>query len=260
MERSFMYGPRALPDVTNVERQWTTAISFVTERDAVAWMLPAHFQPTERPVVSFMHQQLHKVDYMRGRGYNLLNVAVSARFEGYETVEAPFPLVIWENNTMPIIAGRELHGNPKIYGEVSDLDESEDARSFEVAEYGTTLVRGEVRDLREADPERVARTNAGSKESLIFGWKLIPSADGGTDVDYPTLIRGSSSFESVWRGVSELTICLPTADEAPFSSRVVAALAELPRVEMRPAFHGVGTATLFRNRTVRLAPKDGLPS
>jgi acetoacetate decarboxylase len=254
MGRSFVYGPRVLPDVTTVERQWTTMISFVTDRDSVAWMLPKHFAPTDRPVVSFMHQQLHHVDYMRGRGYNLLNVMVSARFEGSDgTIEAPFPLVIWENNTMPIIAGRELHGNPKIFGEVSDLETSDDARSFEVAEYGTTLVRGQVEGLQEADQDRVARTNAGSAESLIFGWKLIPSADGGVDVDYPTLIHGSSTFERVWRGESELTIFQPDADAAPYSSVVVEALAELPRVETRPAFHGVGTAKLFRNRTVRLS-------
>ena len=122
MTREFLFGPRTLPAVTTVQHQYTTVVSFVTERDAVGWMFPRHFQPTPRPVVSFTHQQLVDVDYMHGRGYNLLNVAVSALHNGTgEPVHASFPLVIWENNTMPIIAGRELHGNPKIYGEVSDV-------------------------------------------------------------------------------------------------------------------------------------------
>lgn len=255
MNRKLLYGPRALPDVTEVERQWTTVVSFVTDRDAVRWMVPDHFEIPDRPTVSFMHQQLHHVDYMRGRGYNLLNVAVAARYSSADgPVDAPFPIVIWENDTMPIIAGRELHGNPKIFGDVSDLSIGPDDRRFEVREYGTVLVRGEVTSLRPVDADRLTKINAGSAQSLIFGWKLIPDATGNAELDYPTLIRGGSSFDRAWRGVGALHVERPDADSSPYSSEVVAALAELPRLEMKSAFVGEGTATLYRNRTVRLFP------
>ncbi|MGD9794229.1 MAG: acetoacetate decarboxylase family protein [Acidimicrobiia bacterium] len=255
--REFAFGPRTLPAVTSVERQHTTVVSFVTERDAVSWMLPRHFTATERPVVSVMHQQLEGVDYMRGRGYNLVNVAVTARFTGEQgTTVAPFPLVIWENHTMPIIAGRELHGNPKIFGDVSEV--MGDARvdpsiSFEVEEYGSTLIDAGLTQLRPSSSDALERTNAGSAEALIFGWRLIPNADGTIAIDEPTLIRGASQFERTWTGTGELTIHRRVLDEAPYSSHVVQALADLPQVEMRRAFHGVGTAQLFRNRTVVLS-------
>jgi acetoacetate decarboxylase len=256
MTKQFRFGPATLPAVTVVERQTTTALSFITDSEAIRWMLPRHFAPAERPVVTFMHQALHNVDYMRGRGYNLLNVAVSATFESDGgTLHAPFPLVIWENNTMPIIAGRELHGNPKIYGDVSDLAEQDGQLSFNVAEYGAALITGRVTALQEATPDRVARTNAGAADARFFGWKNIPSADGGTDVDYATLIRGASRFDRVWSGQGHLEIHAPTPDEAPYSSEVVQALAQLPRLQERTAFYGIGTAQLFRNRTVRLRPR-----
>jgi acetoacetate decarboxylase len=256
MTREFVFGPRTLPAVTTVERQYTTVVSFVTEPEALAWMLPKHFRPASRPVVAFMHQQLVDVDYMHGRGYNLLNVAVSAVHDGSDgSLAASFPLVIWENNTMPIIAGRELHGNPKIYGEVSDVigdATSDDSISFQVAEYGSPLITGSVTGLRESSSEAVARTNAGSAEALIFGWRLIPNADGTIAIDEPTLIRGSSTFEHVWTGEGSIELHARSVDEAPFSSAVTAALAELPRIEARRAFHGLGSAKLFRNKTTVL--------
>jgi acetoacetate decarboxylase len=253
MTTGLRFGPAVLPAVTTVERQSTTVLSFVTDLDAVRAMVPHHFAPTEPPVVTFMHQALHNVDYMRGRGYNLLNVAVTATFDGADGhLEAPFPLVIWESNTMPIISGRELHGNPKIYGEVSELREGDEEVGFEVAEYGAPLVSGRVSALREAPPDRVERTNARAGDACFFGWKHIPTADGGVDLDYPTLIRGSSRFERMWTGQGELTLHAPSVDEAPYSSAVVTALAELPRIEERRGFYGVGAARLFRDRTVRL--------
>jgi acetoacetate decarboxylase len=257
MTREFVFGPRTLPAVTTVERQYTTVVSFVTEPDAVSWMLPRHFKPSPRPVVAFMHQQLVDVDYMHGRGYNLLNVAVSAVHDGTAgSLAASFPLVIWENNTMPIIAGRELHGNPKIYGEVSDVigdAARDDSISFQVAEYGSALITGRLTGLRESSAESVERTNAGSAEALIFGWRLIPNADGTIAIDEPTLIRGSSRFERVWTGQGHIELHGTTIDQAPFSSSVIAALAEIPRIEERRAFHGVGSAKLFRNKTTVLS-------
>jgi len=253
MTRVFRFGPAVLPAVTTVEHQSTTIISFVTDADAVRWMLPSHFAPAEQPVITFMHQALHNVDYMRGRGYNLLNVAVTATFDGEEGwLQAPFPLVIWENNTMPIIAGRELHGNPKIYGEVSDLDDGKGQVSFNVAEYGSTLVEGGVRALRESTQDRLQRTNAGASEARFFGWKYLPAADGSVDIDYPTLIRGASHFERTWSGDGHLTLHTPTLEQAPYSAEVVAALRELPHVQDRRGFYGIGTAKLFRDRTIRL--------
>jgi acetoacetate decarboxylase len=253
MKRGLRFGPAVLPAVTTVERQSTTVLSFVSDVEAVRELLPSHFAPTTPPVVTFMHQALHNVDYMRGRGYNLLNVAVTATFDGADGhLEAPFPLVIWESDTMPIISGRELHGNPKIYGDVSELREDGDQVSFEVAEYGAPLVTASVTALHEAPPDRVERTNVRAADACFFGWKHILTADGGVDLDYPTLIRGASHFDRAWTGDGQLTLHGPTLDEAPYSSAVVAALAALPRTEGRRAFYGVGTARLLRDRTVRL--------
>ncbi len=247
------FGPTILPPVTEVERQSTVVVSFVTTPAAAAHLLPPCFEPAERPVLSVTYQQLDNVDYMRGRGYNLVNVAVTAVLE---TAGGPLtrscPVVIWENNTMPIIAGRELHGNPKIYGDVSGLTRDGDTAAWDCREYGTLLLRGEIGELRPLPADRLARVNRASVDSEIFGWKSIPGRDA-PDADYPTLIHGSTSFEQGWSGVGRVEFATPTDDQAPYSAVVLRALAAVPQVEPRPAFVGVGSAKLFRNRTERLA-------
>lgn len=248
------FGPSTLPPVTHVEKQTTVVVSFVTTQQAATFVLPPCFLAPERPVVSFTYQQLEHVDYMRGRGYNLLNVSATAVHTGADA--APMtracPIVIWENNTMPIIAGRELHGNPKIYGDVSNLLWQQDAVSYECLEYGSLLVRGAITGLRPLDEQRLARVNRASVDSEIFGWKSIPGKDR-PDADYPTLIHGSTTFTQGWTGTGQVEFGTPTEDQAPYSSLVLRALAALPQLEQRPAFCGVGTATLYRDRTERLA-------
>jgi hypothetical protein len=251
-QTSFRVGPSTLPAVTHVARQTTTVISFTTTVAAAESMLPPHFAPTAEPVVTFTHQMLEGVDYMRGRGYNLLNVAVSAVFTGRGgSIERSCPVVIWENNTMPIIAGREIHGNPKIYGAVSDIVIDEDSRSFECCEYDTVLIRGTVRSLRPVTEDRLARVNAGAADTSMFGWKFVPGREEA-DLDYPTMIHASAFFDKAWSGTGGLDLHAPTVDQAPFSAAALERLRALPQLNQRPAFSGVGVATLFRDRTEAL--------
>ena len=247
-----IFGPLTLPPVTSIDRQSTVVISFTTTRNAVRDLLPRHFLPAEEPLVSFTHQALDGIDYMQGRGYNLLNVAVTAVFNGTSgPMVRPFPVVIWENNTMPIIAGRELAGNPKIFGEVSGLAEEGTSVSFDVKEYGSNLVSARVDNLQSLKEDRLERVNRAAIDSSLFGWKFVPGC-AGVDADYPTLIHGSSTFERGWTGDAILDISSPTVTEAPFSARIVEVLRDLPRLQLRPAFFGTGSAKLFRDRTERL--------
>jgi acetoacetate decarboxylase len=251
VEMPATFGRSIFPPVSTYERQSTTAISFRTERDAIAPLLPPWFKPTDDPVVSFTHQELAGIDYLQGRGYNLVNVAVSAVFEGRQTLLHPCPIVIWESDTMPIIAGRELAGNPKIFGQVSPLEHTDEGVAFECREYGTLLVSGRVTQLRPLDPGRLARVNRANEDSRLFSWKYIPG-QAGPDVDYPTLVHGTNHFDQAWSGAGSLQLCLPPVEDAPVSAHILAALSELPQLEMRRAFVGTGNAKLYRDRTERL--------
>jgi acetoacetate decarboxylase len=248
------FGPPLLPEVSTYEYQSTMTLSYSTSRDVATRLLPPCFEPTDEPVLTFMHKMLKGIDYMQGRGYNLLQVELNAVFNGKDgAIERQCPIVIWENNTVPIIAGRELAGNPKIFGEVTDVIEAEDqtAVSFECSEYGTRLVGGTVHGMRELTGERLERLNVSASDASLFGWKFIPGSDG-PDVDYPTLIHGSNTFFHAWTGEGRIDFGSPTVREAPTSARIVDILRELPRLEQRRSFYGVGNGTLFRGRCERI--------
>jgi hypothetical protein len=248
------FGPPLLPEFSTYDLQTTMQFSFTVPRDTAARLLPPCFEPTDEPVLTFMHKMLKGVDYMQGRGYNLLQVELSAVFNGKDgMIERPCPIVIWENDTFPIIAGRELAGNPKIFGEVTDVIEAEDKStvSFECCEYGTKLVGGTMSNLRELSGERLEHVNVKATNASLFGWKFIPGADG-PDVDYPTMIYGSNTFTHAWTGDGTLDFGSPTLTQAPVSSHIVDVLRELPKLEQRRSFYGVGTGILHRGRCERL--------
>jgi len=250
----FEFGPSLLPTTTQIERQSTAAVSFYTTYEAAEHLLPYHYVPTSEPVVSVTFQDLDGIDYMHGRGYRLVNVAISAEYRTVdgELLVKPCPVVIWESNTTPIIAGRELHGNPKIYGNVSALETDGPDLKFSVREYESTIVTGRITDREPFDSTRLDRVNRSSSGGSFFGWKFVPGLDGTPDVDYPTLIRGSATYTRAWTGVGELDFGSSSAAETPFSFGVLEVLRALPNLGYRRAFYGTGSARLYRDKTQRL--------
>lgn len=92
-------------EVENVELQ------FETDRGSIAELLPDCFQPAEKPVVTVVFVCNDGVDFMAGRGYRIATVMVGVRFDGEEDhTEGSFALVMFEDDTLPILLGRERLG------------------------------------------------------------------------------------------------------------------------------------------------------
>jgi len=64
---------------------------------------------------------MKEIEWLAGRGYNILGVTFPAVFKGKEdTARGPFLTVLWENLADPIITGREELGFSKIYCELPE--------------------------------------------------------------------------------------------------------------------------------------------
>ena len=99
----------------------TMAFTYKTDKDKLADYLPDGFELL-RPELNVAFCQMREVSFMAGGAYNLVNVSVPARFNGKrDRLEGQFSLVVWENNTLPIIGGREETGVPKIFANIQDL-------------------------------------------------------------------------------------------------------------------------------------------
>ncbi|MGE0304569.1 MAG: acetoacetate decarboxylase family protein [Acidimicrobiia bacterium] len=246
------FGPSLLPDVTRIESVRTISIPFVTKPAALSELLPPWFGPADVATVTVSHLMYDGVDYIAGRGYNVLAVSLAARFPGREVpIDAPYAVVMWENLTAPIVAGREFLGHAKIFGEVGDVVEQAETMAFTCAEFGTPLVQGEVASLRPLSATSLGRLNERSATAKVFGWKYIPGRHA-PDVDYPTLVENPVVYRDGWTAVGEVVFCDVSWEEAPISSRIVAAIRRLPVVSYGRAFVGVGSAMVPRVTVERL--------
>jgi acetoacetate decarboxylase len=248
------FGPSATPPVTRGYAGWAAAVAFMTDRSAVADLMPAGIEPTIDPVVTVTSTRNIGMDWMGGRGYSILSVYVTSQLVSDPAVTAPYSLVIWESDTAPIVAGREFLGTPKMYADIVDADITDSQPTFECAEYGTILVRAEMGSLsRVTDSDALRTWNEAGGAMVSWHWKYIPGLSGEPDADYLVAMYNSREYTELLRGTGHVEFYRPDFASAPYSHRITKVLARLPVLEERPAYAFRFTnASLYRERTHRL--------
>lgn len=248
------FGPSTLPASSKFGEVEMTQIPFITQREAVRPLVPELYELDERPRLAVTHTVNRDVDYLGGRGYNIVDVTVMVTYRGAEeTITGPFHLVLWESDTHPIVLGREGGGYAKVFAEIPDAEEDDGSRCFTCAEYGTTLLSGGVDGLVPVAPEKLAKLRDTMREVLVLGWKYIPGPDGTADVDYPTRLISRRQVDSAQVGEGWLRFETPQWEDAPIASRLLAVLANLP---LEPAGPGIvirGSGELPRAAMKRLS-------
>jgi len=248
-----VFGPSTAPDITTMARVQSVSVPFVTDRAAMAELLPPFLEVAEVPVVTVVHTMNRGVDYMGGRGYNIVRVAFAAAFHGeVDTLVAPYAPVMWESDAAPIILGRERGGYAKIFGRIPDLQEREQGCSFECYEYNARLLKAEVADWTPMVGEQLAALRQRASEAVTLGWKYIPGIDAEPDANYPTRQVMHYDYDRAWTGNATVSFDTPDADEAPYSAHIVAALRRLPILRYEPATMVQGSMKLPRNDVRRL--------
>jgi hypothetical protein len=248
------FGPSLMPDRSEVRDAEVVALSFETTAEAAAALLPPGFRPAARPAISVTRITYPSVEYLGGRGYNEIVVAVAAEVETDSgPIAAGYAPVMWVDRVGALIAGREYMGFAKLPGELPEIAADGDARRFECREEGALLLEGKVVNLQPIDQARLERINQSAAEVITLGWKHIPSAEGEPDADYPLANVTRWHYREAWSGDGALDFHQVDAQAAPFSSRVVAGLASVPLVRPRPAFVAKGDVVIDRAATRRLA-------
>jgi acetoacetate decarboxylase len=95
-------------------------LQYETNPDAIPLLLPDPFKAGKSPIVSVLFNDNNGVDFMAGGGYRLAAISVAAQFDGENGhFEGGYVLVMPENQTLPIITGREWLGMPKFFADIS---------------------------------------------------------------------------------------------------------------------------------------------
>lgn len=248
-----VFGPSPVPDRTVITDAHSIVLSFATSRAAAAVMVPSHFSLPEVVTASVSYVSYKDVDYLGGRGYNEVVISLSALHEGkVGTMAAGLAPVLWVNKVGALVAGREYMGLPKLFGTIPDAVVSETEASFACYEEDALLLRGAARDLQPLNPEKLQRVNERAGEVSTFGWKYIAGPDG-PDADYPLVNVMRWDYREAWTGQGSLEFFPVDRSAAPFAAPVMKVLSTLPVEGPVRAFRGVGTATIDRTATRRLA-------
>jgi acetoacetate decarboxylase len=248
-----MFGPSLLPDVSPVLGVKIVSISFDTDRDAIAAILPRFFEAPETPVATLSYINYPSLEYLGGRGYQELVVSLSATYrDDAGVLNAGFAPVMWVDQVGALISGREFMGYGKLLGNF-ECHSHDDRISFACREYDTVLIDGEASELVEVSDDGLQRINRGAANVSTFGWKYIAGAGGApADVDYPLVNMMHWNYKRAWSGKGRLNFHQPTFQQAPLSARAVAALAQLPVHAWRRVFVAEGDGQIDRVATRRL--------
>lgn len=173
---------------SRVEDVLSLTYTITTDGRKLADYLPEGFELL-RPEIRISYNQLRQVDFMLGGAYNLIQIDVPARFNGRrDHLEGTFPLVIWENNTKPILGGREESGQPKIFADIQDVHILHNVYFTNASYDGNTFLRLELRNPQPVSRQVFEQIKAGSANYNVFGWRYIPKVGApGADLSQPIL-------------------------------------------------------------------------
>jgi hypothetical protein len=129
-------GPRRGPDGQRfecVDSPKTTAVSlsFLSDPAQLDALLPPGFALSGEPLVSVTALYQKDIEWLAGRGYNILGVRIPAVFTGQrDNVAGNFLAVLWENLADPIITGREELGYAKVFAELPKPEVDADTETY----------------------------------------------------------------------------------------------------------------------------------
>lgn len=222
-------------------------ILYSTEKDALSALLPEPFEPADDPVVTVYCQVCREVDFMAGRGYNIVGVNLAAVFNGKKDHFAgSYAAVLWENDTFPIITGREQLGAPKLYADIPDPEQDAKNWHFHCSLYGTGLVEGEIRNTTLTDDTACRQIEQMAKENTWMGRKYVPKADHtGPELSFPTVIPARPTVRQAWLGECSHRFLNTTFESAPTADYVMQGLRTLVVKEYRAGVITKGSLDLL---------------
>lgn len=208
-------GPRQGPDGRKFEcednpKTTTLAVSFLTNRDQLAALLPERFEVAGEPVVTVQASYMTEIEWLAGRGYNILGVSFPTTFHGeIDQVTGSFLSVLWENLTDPILTGREELGFAKIYCELPEPTVLRGKWHATASWLGFKFLDLEVDQLRQQSAAEIAAAKQADTSAGQLHYKYVPRTGewGMADAAYACLSpAGHSNLVVQERWIGEGTV------------------------------------------------------
>ena len=223
-------------------------VRYVTDREKLSALLPQPFTVAEQPIITVAYGCGKDIDWLAGRGYNLVLVTASAIFNGEnEQLEGQYSLVWWENLADAIIAGREVTGIPKIFADIPDHTVVDGQWHSNVSHFDSQFLDISIKNLKEPTPEQIeALQKSQEGKDHPMAWRYLPRVGGfGASISEPTTFPSDNIYTDLQIGEGSIEWSNLTWEQNPTQCHIVNALADLPILEYLPAMVTKGSANLF---------------
>ena len=218
-----------------------------TDPDAIQELLPECYQVGKEPTVTLAFSHNDGVEFLSGRGYRIATVMVAARFDGEKDHEEGNQVVVmFEDDTLPIIGGREHLGVPKLYADISPIKTLPGSGNLrcEVSLWGHLLYGVELPPLKEQNAIVRGVANR-TKMPPYLCYKYIPALDGPPDASYPTIWYMDTHVDQLWMGnTGEVYIGNPEEEDVSYYAQLTKVLAALPVRKVTQVIRARGSGVL----------------
>ncbi|HJO07746.1 MAG TPA: acetoacetate decarboxylase family protein [Chloroflexota bacterium] len=236
----------------------TVKVSFLSDAAQLEALLPERFELVGDPVVTVAETFMTEIDWLAGRGYNVLGVTVNARYNGRrDTAVGPFMFVLWENLADPILTGREQLGFSKIYCELPEPVVHSGEVHCTASWLGFRFMDLKVTDMEEIDVGAVSSPDSPDGDELrgTLHYKYMPRTGewGAADITQAILSPRHAPLNpstAAWRGKGSVEFHPARWEDLPTQFMVVNALSKLTvRETLSGAVtHDVGGRNLIDQR------------
>ncbi|HHZ91550.1 TPA: hypothetical protein EYN98_29910 [Candidatus Poribacteria bacterium] len=261
-------GPRQGPEGRTFEckdnpKTTSISVSFLTNREQLEELLPEGFEVGDEPVVSVSASYMKEIEWLAGRGYNILGVSFSAIFNGErDRAKGGLLTVLWENLCDPILTGREQLGFSKIYCELPEPTVLNRETHCIASWLGFKFMDMKLTNMTPVSlnpsPAPAAEQPDDGVLKGTLHYKYMPRTEewDHADVGYAVLTpaEGSNSVvKEMWRGEGTVEFHKARWEDLPTQYHIVNAFHELEIKEYRVAsiVKSVGGKDLSDQRILR---------
>lgn len=244
------FGPRYIGEKTSGWYRDVTvmAVPFITDRKKLAAYLPAPYEVAEEAVVTVYYACNKQVDWLAGRGYNMVGVNASVIYRGEkETLTGNYALVIWENLADPILVGREVQGIPKVFADIPDHSVSKSRWNCNASHFGHKIVDLTISNPNPVTQEEItAQQQADQGKNHPMAWRYLPAIGGFGNAAVNELVTfpSDSIYTEAMVGEGTINWNQLSWEQNPNQYHIVNALETLPVLEYLPAIITRGSTNL----------------
>lgn len=175
----------------------TISVTYETEREVLERMTPDCFTLND-PYVSVNITEFTNLGWQAGKTYNLIGITCPVHFKGErDDLDGDLVLVMFENQTAPILGGRETMGYGKLYCDIPPIQHYENRYLGYAVSEGFRFIKMDIDVTQEApDLEAIKRNEA--RTSGKFSYKYLMATKEKdedpalnytrADVQYPTIL------------------------------------------------------------------------